>query len=135
MKKLLLSLLAVAGISLAATAAEVSFDFVGDGTSDLYGMTRLSGTTSEYNANPTIVTEGAVSIKLTGNTRLWKDGLRFYKSSAMEITAPGYTITDVTFGKITHHLIMIMQRLRMLFGAEMQKVLLSHVIFLPRMQQ
>ncbi len=77
MKKLLLSLLAVAGISLAATAAEVSFDFVGDGTSDLYGMTRLSGTTSEYNANPTIVTEGAVSIKLTGNTRLWKDGLRF----------------------------------------------------------
>ena len=99
MKKLLLSLLAVAGISLAATAAEVSFDFVGDGTSDLYGMTRLSGTTSEYNANPTIVTEGAVSIKLTGNTRLWKDGLRFYKSSAMEITAPGYTITDVTFGK------------------------------------
>ena len=70
MKKLLLSLLAVAGISLAATAAEVSFDFVGDGTSDLYGMTRLSGTTSEYNANPTIVTEGAVSIKLTGNTRL-----------------------------------------------------------------
>lgn len=98
MKKLLLSLLAVVGLSFAASADEVIFDFVGDGTSDLYGMTRLSGTTSEYNPDPTTITDGAVSIKLTGNTRLWKDGLRFYTSSAMEISAPGYTVTGVKFG-------------------------------------
>lgn len=98
MKKLLLSLLAVAGMTLAAVGEEVKFDFVGDGTSDLYGMTRLSGTTNEYNTDPTTVKDGAVSIKLTGNTRLWANGLRFYKGSAMEISAEGYVVTGVTFG-------------------------------------
>lgn len=97
MKKLLLTLAAVVGLGFAATADEVTFDFVGNGTDNLYGMTRLSGSTSEYNPDPTTVKDGAVSITLTGNTRLWKDGLRFYKSSAMEITAPGYTVTAVTF--------------------------------------
>lgn len=98
MKKLLLSLLAVAGLSLAASADEVKFDFVGNGTDDLYGMTRLSGSTQSYNPDPTTVKDGAVTITLTGNTRLWKDGLRCYKGSAIEITAPGYEVTGVTFG-------------------------------------
>lgn len=101
MKKFLLSLatVALAATSMSAETKTVSLDFVGDGTSDLYGMTRLSGTTSEYNANPTTVTSDGVKIVLEGNTRLWKDGLRFYKDSRLTISADGYNVTAVEFDK------------------------------------
>jgi len=91
MKKNLLSLIALCGFAT-MNADEISFDFV----NNEYGMTRMSGSTSAYNPDPTTVKDGAVEINLTGNTRLWSDGLRFYKGGAMEISAPGYVITGVT---------------------------------------
>lgn len=93
MKKLLLTLLLLFTLGLAAKADEVTYDFVNND----YGMTRLSGNTSEYNPNPTIVKNGVVSIKLVGNngTRLWKDGVRFYKGSSMEISATDAKIKSV----------------------------------------
>ena len=93
MKKLLLTLLLLFTLGLAAKATDVTFDFV---TKD-YGMTRLSGSTSEYNENPTTITDGAVTIKLIGDkgTRLWDDGVRFYKGSSMEISATDAKIKSV----------------------------------------
>ncbi|MDE7396344.1 MAG: Ig-like domain-containing protein, partial [Muribaculum sp.] len=97
MRKLLLSFLALVGISLAGYAESVTFDFL----NNTYGMTRLSGTTQEYNPDGTVVTQDGcpVEIKLTGNTRLWSDGLRCYTSSSLTISASGYVIKSVTFGK------------------------------------
>lgn len=62
--------------ALVGNAAKVSFDFV----NNTYGMTRLSGSTSDYNPQPTIVTDGGVTLTLDGgNNRLWSDGIRMYK--------------------------------------------------------
>lgn len=97
MKKFLLSLAIVALSVTAAWADVVEFDFV----KNEYGMTRLSGTTSEYNADGTTVTNGAVTLTLNGNTRLWKDGLRFYTGSKFTVTADGYTVTGVEFPTTT----------------------------------
>lgn len=62
--------------ALVGNAAKVSFDFV----NNTYGMTRYSGSTSEYNPEHTIVTDGGVTLTLDGgNNRLWSDGIRMYK--------------------------------------------------------
>lgn len=65
----------------------MTFDFVNKD----YGLTRLSGQTSEYNSDPTTITSEGVSILLNGNTRLWSDGMRFYKESSFTISAPAET--------------------------------------------
>lgn len=75
----------------------VKFDFTGDAA---YGMTLLSGSTNEYNADPYTCTEGDVTMTLNGRTRWWKAGsgneLRFYASSNMTFSVPaGSVITKV----------------------------------------
>ncbi len=97
MRKLLLSFLAVVGIALAGYADSVTFDF----KNNEYGMVRLSGTTQQYNPAGTVITQENCPVEITpsGNTRLWSDGLRFYKDSSIKITAPGYVIKSVTFGQ------------------------------------
>lgn len=69
----------------------VTFDFINND----YGMTRLSGTTSEYNPNPCTVAQSPVTIILNGNTRLWSDGLRGYKESNFEISTTEGNITEI----------------------------------------
>lgn len=75
----------------------VKFDFTGD---EGYGMTLLSGTTSDYNPDPFTFDGGGVSVTLNGRTRWWKasggNQLRFYKDSKMEISVPaGNVITGI----------------------------------------
>lgn len=92
---LLCVLMTVCGMVSAQTT--VKFDFTG---SEAYGMTLLSGTTSEYNADPYTCNEGDVTLTLNGRTRWWKAGsgkeLRFYASSNMTFSVPaGSVITKV----------------------------------------
>lgn len=75
-----------------------TFDFTGD---EAYGMTLLSGNTSEYNADHYECTEGNVTLTLNGRTRWWKtkggNELRFYSNSNFNISVPkGYAITSIT---------------------------------------
>ena len=98
MKKTLL-LLASLLMTMGSFADEVTFDFTGE---TAYGMTLLSGSTSEYNPDPTTCKEGNVTLTLNGKTRWWKAGegniLRFYKESSMNIAAPeGNVVTSVVF--------------------------------------
>lgn len=88
-------LMMVCGFVSAQTT--VKFDFTG---SEAYGMPLLSGTTSEYNADPYICKEGDVTFTLNGRTRWWKktggNELRFYTGSSMEFAVPaGNVITKV----------------------------------------
>lgn len=83
-------------------AGSATIDFVGDGESDLYGMTRLSGSTSAYNPVGTYVAELEdvnVDLTVSGNTRLWKDGLRMYKNSDIVVSIPGAKITSLSLTK------------------------------------
>ena len=77
-------------------ADEVTFDFTGN---EGYGMTLLSGSTTEYNADPTTCTNGDVTLTLNGKTRWWKTNngnqLRFYKGSSMTLNVESGTITKV----------------------------------------
>ena len=98
MKKTLL-LLASLLMTMGSFADEVTFDFTGESA---YGMTLLSGTTSEYNADPYTCKEGNVTLTLNGKTRWWKatggNILRFYVGSNMNIAAPeGNVVTSVVF--------------------------------------
>ncbi len=96
MKKFLLSLAVVATSFGFAQADEVTFDFINNN----YGMTRLSGTTQEYNSDPQVISQGAVSITLSGenNSRLWSDGLRIYKGATSILFAvSGGTIDGIEF--------------------------------------
>lgn len=96
----------VAGMTT-VSAETVTFDFV----NNVYGMTRLSGTTNDYNPDPTVVTSNSVTLTLKNSiaestngagSRLWSDGLRFYKGGTMEITAPANVTTVVaTFKNAT----------------------------------
>lgn len=99
MKKLLLSLLCLVAF-LPAFADELTLDFTGTDETK-YGMTRLSGTTSEYNPNPCTLsgTGDVVTVKFTGNTRLWGNGtFRFYKGSSVEFSVPStHKITKIEF--------------------------------------
>lgn len=90
MKKLLLSLAAVV-LGFTAATAQTTWDFV----ANTYGMTRLSGTTSEYNSDPLTITNGTSKIEATGNTRLWADGFRVYKQSQFTISMSGATISKI----------------------------------------
>lgn len=95
MKKLLLSL-AVAAMSFGYAAAdEVTFDFINKD----YGMTRLSGDTKEYNSNPQVITDGAVSITISGenSSRLWSDGLRLYSTTSIKFAVSGGTVDGIVF--------------------------------------
>lgn len=83
--------------SFLSAQTTVKFDFTGD---EAYGMTLLSGTTSEYNPETYVMTEGDVTITLNGKTRWWKatggNELRFYSSSNFEASVPeGNTITGI----------------------------------------
>lgn len=53
----------------AANAETVTFDFTGESA---YGMTLLSGSTQDYNPDPTVCTEGSVTLTLNGRSRWWK---------------------------------------------------------------
>ena len=93
----LLSLLMLLCMGVGAQTT-VKFDFTGD---EAYGMKLLSGSTSEYNADPYTCEEGDVTLTLNGRTRWWKaskgNELRFYKESAMLFSVPaGMVITNVT---------------------------------------
>lgn len=85
------------GLCTAGWADTKTFDFTG---SEAYGMTLLSGSTSEYNADPCTLKEGDVSISLQGQTRWWKatsnNELRFYKGAKFTVSVPtGYAISKI----------------------------------------
>lgn len=84
MKKLLLTMFAAVA-ALAASATTVTYDFI----NNTYGMERLSGTTSDYNASGTLIENEAAVITTSGNTRLWADGLRLYKESGFTVSVNG----------------------------------------------
>ena len=81
------------------TNLTATFDFVNNN----YGMEELSGSTQSYNSDPCEVSEGIVTMTLTGNTRCWITSsnpktleLRFYKSSTFSVSVPdGYVITKI----------------------------------------
>lgn len=99
MKKTLLTLVAALGFGLAASAAEVTFDFA---TND-YGLERKSGNASDgYLENGQTLTLEGVSVSFSGNGnawRLWTDGLRAYKSTdaTFSVSAEGFNVTSVTW--------------------------------------
>ena len=69
-----------------------------------YGMTPLSGSTNEYNPNPTTISSGDITLTMTGsnNSRYWQTNssyeLRVYKACTMTISAPeNGKITQVVF--------------------------------------
>ena len=85
------------GLCTAGWADTKTFDFTG---SEAYGMTLLSGSTNEFNADPCTLKEGDVSISLQGHTRWWKatpnNELRFYKGSKFTVSVPtGYAISKI----------------------------------------
>ena len=96
-KTLLLFVSLLMTMGLFAQSKVATFDFTG---SSAYGMTLLSGSTKEYNADPTVCTEGDVTLTLNGQTRWWQatkgNELRFYKGANMTFQVPkGNVITKV----------------------------------------
>lgn len=96
-KTLLLFVSLLMTMGMFAQSKTAKFDFTGESA---YGMTLLSGSTKEYNADPTVCTEGDVTLTLNGQTRWWKatngNELRFYKGSNMTFKVPeGNVITKV----------------------------------------
>ena len=78
---------------ISSNTLEKTFDFV----NETYDMTRYSGTTSAYNPNPLKIQSGNVSVTLTGQNRLWSDGLRFYDGSGFSVSVPdGYVVTEIS---------------------------------------
>lgn len=76
-----------------------TFDFTANG----YGMTELSGSSQDYNPNPTTCVLDDVTLTLNGQTRWWKTSssneLRFYKGSDMVFSVPeGNVITKIELG-------------------------------------
>ena len=96
-KTLLLFVSLLMTMGMFAQSKTAKFDFTGESA---YGMTLLSGSTKEYNADPTVCTEGDVTLTLNGQTRWWKatngNELRFYKGADMTFKVPeGNVITKV----------------------------------------
>ena len=96
-KTLLLFVSLLMTMGMFAQSKTATFDFTGESA---YGMTLLSGSTKEYNADPTVCTEGDVTLTLNGQTRWWKatngNELRFYKGADMTFKVPeGNVITKV----------------------------------------
>ena len=104
MKQILrLTLVCLMALFCGTTFAQTTetFDFTGD---EAYGMPLLSGSTSEYNADPTICKEGIVTLTLNGDTRWWHTSsgneLRLYSSSSASssftVSVPDeYVVTTV----------------------------------------
>lgn len=96
-KTLLLFVSLLITMGMFAQSKTATFDFTGESA---YGMTLLSGSTKDYNADPTVCIEGDVTLTLNGQTRWWKatngNELRFYKGSNMTFKVPeGNVITKV----------------------------------------
>lgn len=96
-KTLLLFVSLLMTMGMFAQSKTATFDFTGESA---YGMTLLSGSTKDYNADPTVCIEGDVTLTLNGQTRWWKatngNELRFYKGSNMTFKVPeGNVITKV----------------------------------------
>lgn len=96
-KTLLLFVSLLMTMGMFAQSKTATFDFTGESA---YGMTLLSGSTKDYNADPTVCIEGDVTLTLNGQTRWWKatngNELRFYKGSDMTFKVPeGNVITKV----------------------------------------
>lgn len=96
-KTLLLFVSLLMTMGMFAQSKTAKFDFTGESA---YGMTLLSGSTKEYNADPKVCTEGDVTLTLNGQTRWWKatngNELRFYKGADMTFKVPeGNVITKV----------------------------------------
>ena len=96
-KTLLLFVSLLMTMGMFAQSKTAKFDFTGESA---YGMTLLSGSTKDYNADPTVCTEGDVTLTLNGQTRWWKatngNELRFYKGADMTFKVPeGNVITKV----------------------------------------
>ena len=97
MKKTLLFLASLLMTMGAFAQKTATFDFTGDNG---YGMTLLSGSTQEYNPDPTTCVQDDVTLTLNGQTRWWKTSsaneLRFYKGSDMVFSVPeGNVITKI----------------------------------------
>lgn len=98
---LLCMLTMVCGFTSGQTTA--TFDFTGD---EAYGMTLLSGSTSDYNDDPQVCSEGDVTLTINGRSRWWKaskgNELRFYKESSFAISVPsGKVVTKVVLTATT----------------------------------
>lgn len=97
-KTLLLFVSLLMTMGMFAQSKTAKFDFTGESA---YGMTLLSGSTKDYNADPTVCTESDVTLTLNGQTRWWKTNkegneLRFYKGANMTFKVPeGNVITKV----------------------------------------
>ncbi|MCH5230779.1 MAG: hypothetical protein J1F43_03190 [Muribaculaceae bacterium] len=103
MKKFLLSIAAVAALSLAANATEVTFDF----TTSSYGLTPYDadlGNETPYIETPATITQGDVTIELNGETtkdgtgwRMWNDGLREYykRNPSFTVSVKGTNVRGV----------------------------------------
>ena len=82
-------------------ASNVTFNF----PEKSYGMTILSGSSQQYNPNPTTISEGSVSLTMSGNnsSRYWQKSdndyeLRVYKTCNMTISVPtNASITKIVF--------------------------------------
>ncbi|MCH5225358.1 MAG: hypothetical protein J1D77_05130 [Muribaculaceae bacterium] len=105
MKKLLLSIAAVAALGLPATATEVTFDFL----TNSYGLPAydVDAQDADYVTVPATITNGNVQIVLNGEIptkncwRMWKDGLRAYSKGAPFFTVSTIDGSDVTGVVIT----------------------------------
>lgn len=100
MNKFLLAIGAAALACGSMSAETITFDFVNND----YGLTRLSGTTSDYiDEGEEISPEGVTFTFSTTNSgannesgvRLWSDGLRFYNGGSVTVSSAGNTITGI----------------------------------------
>ncbi|MCH5221037.1 MAG: choice-of-anchor J domain-containing protein [Muribaculaceae bacterium] len=101
MKKLLLSFVALIGLSSLAFAESVTFDF----TQNDYGLDRWDNDkgTGGYLEDGQTIESGDVTITFHGGWRLWTDGIReYYKNGAsFTVTADGESVTGVTLDVVS----------------------------------
>ncbi|MCH5225372.1 MAG: chitobiase/beta-hexosaminidase C-terminal domain-containing protein [Muribaculaceae bacterium] len=108
MKKLLLSLFAVAALGLSAYADTAEFNFKPQQSgsdyiyspADCYGVSPLyTGNNTAYVTTNNVATQNDVTITFTGSNtswRLWSDGIRAYKGTDATFTVAGKNNATIT---------------------------------------